>query len=291
MLMEGFYTALGTPLDESGNVVVRSLENQIEDQISLGASGLLLFGSMGMGGCVKPGEYEKTLKAAASAVRGRCALLVGASENSLARIAEKLAICDAEDIDGAVVTAPYYFKTGDASLLNFLEKAASMTKKDFYLYDLEFLTKHKMTYSMVQALSRLPNVKGIKSGDLLLVKRLMDEPVKEGFAPLISTIEFFDIAYIYGVKRYLDGIFACMPKSVSKFQKSLGAGDFCRAKETLKEMVEARAEMIGIGIWPAFSHAMNLLGYPGSFAPDYELGISEEAKEAVRILMARLGEI
>ena len=41
-LEKGFYTALGTPLTESGDLVAESLKKHIEQQIEAGASGLLL---------------------------------------------------------------------------------------------------------------------------------------------------------------------------------------------------------------------------------------------------------
>ena len=47
-LKKGFYTALGTPVDNDGNIVAESLKKEIDMQIDAGASGLLLMGSMGM---------------------------------------------------------------------------------------------------------------------------------------------------------------------------------------------------------------------------------------------------
>ena len=43
----GFVTALGTPLDKDGNLMVESYKKEIEDQIQAGAAGLLVMGSMG----------------------------------------------------------------------------------------------------------------------------------------------------------------------------------------------------------------------------------------------------
>ena len=47
-LKDGFYTALGTPLDKDGNLVKESLTKHIKQQMEAGASGLLLMGSMGI---------------------------------------------------------------------------------------------------------------------------------------------------------------------------------------------------------------------------------------------------
>jgi dihydrodipicolinate synthase/N-acetylneuraminate lyase len=64
MLKEGFYCALGTPLDEEGNIVQESLIAHIESQIEAGASGLLLMGTMGMFGCIRDSQYERVIKIA-----------------------------------------------------------------------------------------------------------------------------------------------------------------------------------------------------------------------------------
>lgn len=291
MLKKGFCTALGTPLDEEGGVIAESLAKQIEDQIAAGAAGLFLFGTMGMGGCVRDGEYQKGIRAAIRAVNKRCTLLVAASENSLARAAEKLAICEEEGVDGVVMTPPYYFKTGESQLISFFERAASMTKKELYIYDHEPITKHKITYSMLRELSQIPNIKGVKSFDAVLIKTLTNYPVKEDFTAVFSGSDLFDMAYEYGIRHYMDGIFACMPKSVSGVQKCFDAHDFSGARKILSEMMRIRDNMLAYGIWPSFSYAMNLLGYRGSFAPDYEPGIASEAKAAIEAGLAVLGEL
>ena len=43
----GFFTALGTPLDEFGNLEEKSFIKHVEDQVEAGASGILIMGSMG----------------------------------------------------------------------------------------------------------------------------------------------------------------------------------------------------------------------------------------------------
>lgn len=47
-MKSGFIPALGTPLDENGNLCIESYKKQIEDQINAGASAILCMGSMGI---------------------------------------------------------------------------------------------------------------------------------------------------------------------------------------------------------------------------------------------------
>jgi len=291
MLKKGFYTAIGTPLDESGRIIVPSLKKQILRQIEAGASGLLLFGTMGMGGCIKDSEYEIGIKAAIDAVNKKCVLLVTATENSFARVADKMAILNRYDVDGVVFTPPYYFKTSEANLLNYFEKTAAMTTKDYYLYDHEPITKHKITFGMMTKLMKtIPNLKGIKSGDLLLIKQL-SEKTGDDFTVIFSGSDLFDVANNSGIKRYLDGIFACMPASIAKLQACFDKDDVAGANAQLRKMMGVRDIMLGLGIWPTFSYAMNLLGCEGNFGPDYELGIGDDARKAVKEGLQKLGEL
>ena len=60
---DGFYTALGTPLDEEGNFLADSFRAQVADQLEAGASGLLALGSMGAQAGVKTAECSKVARA------------------------------------------------------------------------------------------------------------------------------------------------------------------------------------------------------------------------------------
>ena len=291
MLKNGFYTAIGTPLDPQGNIIVQSLEKQIDDQIEAGASGILLFGTMGMGGCIRDSQFKVGVDAAVKAVNKRCPLLVGASDNSIARVKDKMDILNSSECDGVVMTAMYYLPTGKDELVRFFRQTAMLCNKDYYLYDHLPITKHKITFSVVEQLIEEPNINGIKSGDLVLIKQLNDAYAKRDFSTIFSNSDLFDVAHLYGVNRNLDGIFACMPKSTAKAYEHFANGAIDDAKTVLRKMMSVRDKMLDIGIWPAFTCAMNLLGYEGNFSPDYEAQFTEKQKLEVEEWMKALGEI
>ena len=107
-LKAGFYTALGTPLDKDGNVIEASLRKHIDMQIEAGASGLLLLGSMGIQSEVKNSAWAEAVKIAADAVKGRASLFVGAMDNSTWRVKDRLDMIKGLNIDGIVLTTPFY---------------------------------------------------------------------------------------------------------------------------------------------------------------------------------------
>ena len=89
-MKNGFYTALGTPLTDDGKIIESALVKHIDQQIDAGAVGLLLMGSMGIEASVPHSEYKKTVDIAIEATKGRVPLFVGAMDNSIARVKERI---------------------------------------------------------------------------------------------------------------------------------------------------------------------------------------------------------
>ena len=291
MLKQGFYCALGTPLDKDGNIIAESLASHIESQIEAGASGLLLMGTMGMLGCVRESQYRETVKIAVEAVKGRVPLMVGAADNSIARIKDRLNVLNDYDV-AVVVTAPYYFALNKETALNSLKAAAAGTSKALYLYDHPYTARYKLNYDDVLELSQIANIKGIKTGDPVLLKALLDTTgIKKDFTPIFSNSDLFAMGWAYGVRHLLDGIFACFPKTIKDIGAALSAGNLEEAKLKLNFMMASRDKMFAGGIWPMFSKAMNLLGFPGNFAPDYEPSLNEKNAKLMEEILKNLNEI
>jgi 4-hydroxy-tetrahydrodipicolinate synthase len=291
MLNEGLFCALGTPLDNNGNVIKESLCAHIESQISSGISGVLLMGTMGMLGCVRDSQYEEVVKCAVNAVKGRVPLMVGAADNSLARIRDRLEVLNRYDV-AVVVTAPYYFALTTNTALTCIKAAAAGTKHDLYLYDHPYTARYKLNYQDVLELAKLPNIKGIKTGDAVLIRALADsDEIKKDFTSIFSNSDLFGMGWSYGIKRILDGIFACFPKTLQAVSVALKSGDVKKGCVLLNRMMAARDRMISLGIWTTFTQGMNLLGFSGNFAPDYEPLPNEKTRQLMNEIYKDLGEL
>jgi 4-hydroxy-tetrahydrodipicolinate synthase len=80
---DGFVTALGTPLDESGALIKSSFEKHVKDQIACGASALLVMGTMGNEAFIRDSVYPTVARVAVDAAGGKVPILVGAMDNSI----------------------------------------------------------------------------------------------------------------------------------------------------------------------------------------------------------------
>jgi 4-hydroxy-tetrahydrodipicolinate synthase len=292
-LKAGFYTALGTPLDANGDVVEVSLRKEIDMQIEAGASGLLLLGSMGIQSEVKNSAWEKAVRIAVDAVAGRTALFVGAMDNSTWRVKDRLDMIKGLNIDGIVLTTPYYAISTEPELFRFFSTIADYSEYPIYLYDLAVVTKVKINFPLVDKLIKAGKIAGIKTGDIVLARQLA--LAYPDFEVLYSNIHAFDVALSFdGINKVLDGMFSCTPKNAKKFVEAYKAGDIKTAGVYLNNILKFRDCLLGYpgnALLYIFSISMNLLGMEGIFCPDYKYDPKPELVALVKAQMEEIGEL
>lgn len=289
----GFVPALGTPLDEKGNLYEESLKKQINDQIKSGAVGLLCMGSMGIQAAIRQDVYPNVAKVAVEAAAGRVPIFVGAMDTSVCRAKERMAAMEELDIAGFVFTAPYYAACSRDQMINYFRQVAAATRHQILLYDLPSVTQSKITYDMVlELLQEVPNFAGIKSADLQMFRKLTLNPaVPDDFIMVYSGLDTFDIAYKWGIDKCLDGMCSCTPVNSGKMFKAMAEGDYQAAAECLNKIVALRDAFLTWDLWPAYSTAMNLLGYEGTHCPDYCSPIKPEYIAQIRQMLENIGEL
>ena len=290
-LTDGFYTALGTPIDDNGDLVAESLKKHIEQQIEYGASGLLLMGSMGIEVYLKNSTFAEAVKVGAAANNGRLPLFVGCMDNSIVKVMEKIALIGDAKIDGVVLTTPFYGRLNDAQIVNFFRTIADKSPYPVFLYDLAVVTKLKITISIIDKLIDHPNIVGIKSADWQLLQQIGRKYPEKNFECLYSGLDTFDYANMMGLTKNLDGMFCCTPKNGRAMYDCFEKGDLEGARRHLDNILLMRDTMIELGLMYCFTYAMNLLGFEGNFHEDFCLPIDDKAKSTIKQLMIDIGEL
>lgn len=279
---KGFYTALGTPLDAEGQLLVGSMRKQTDDQIVNGASGLLVMGSMGNLSSIRDCEYANVARSCMDATAKRCPLFVGVMDTAAGRVKDRIDALKGMNIDGVVATAPYYYLASQDDIISFYRQIADYSPFPVYLYDLPGVVKTAIAPATVKTLMKHDNIKGIKTGVAETAKSIFnDSEYKSDFSLFFSGLDIFDIAYHYGIDRNLDGMFAAMPVVSGAMYKALAQGDLAKGTEYLKTVIALRTAFISVGIWTGFTAGMNLLGYEGNFGPDYVKVPTEKEREII----------
>lgn len=289
----GFLPALGTPLNQNGDLCVESFQKQIRDQIAAGAVGVLCMGSMGQQAHLRQSVCPLTAKAALEAAAGQVPVFVGAMDVSIARTKERIAAMEILDVSGFVLTAPYYAPCSREQMMNYFKQTAAATRRNILVYDLPGVTQAKITYDMVLELLRdVPNFIGIKSADLQMFRKLtLNSDVPRDFIMVYSGLDTFDIAYKWGINKCLDGMCACTPHNTGALFRAMSSGDYKAAAACLNNIVSLRDTLLEHDLWPSFSAVMNMLGYEGNFAPDYCSPLRDGMYTELHNLMVSIGEV
>ena len=286
----GFYPALGTPLTKDGVLIEDSYCKQIDMMIDAGAQGVLCMGSMGNEAALTYPTYRRTAQVAEKAVNGRVPLFIGAMDNSVFRVKERIGLLEGVKFDGLVLTTPFYSMTTEDKLIAFFKECADASPVPVYLYDLPVVTKMKITYPMMQELAKHPNIKGIKTGDIVLARLLhLHYPELD---LLFSNLDIFDVACSFGLPGVLDGMFTCMPVTSARLQKAYEKGDFKAAAKYVDDIINLRNLFAKHRISPGYTVAMNLLGLEGIYGNGFTCSDTTPEEIAdVTAMMKEIGEI
>lgn len=288
----GFVPALGTPLDKNGNLCKESYTKQIHRMIEAGAVGILCMGSMGQQAFISNDVCVEVAETAIQAAAGRVPVYVGAMDNSIKRAKARIASMEHLDVTAFVLTTPYYEVDTAQQVMTYFREVAKSTGHDIMLYDLAAVTNFKITYEMVCQLKEdIPNLIGIKSGDLVMQRKIRLNPALEDLKTFFSNLDVFDIAFPWGIGCVLDGMFTCTPVNSQKLISAMEAGDRAGAAQALNNILTLRDKMLGWDLWSAYSAAMNLLGWEGLHAPDWTQEASLETVALVKAEMERIGEL
>lgn len=291
-MKDGFFPALGTPLDADGNINRDSYARQIEIMTDSGASGLLCMGSMGNMSSIKDDIYSEVAEACTEANAGKLPVMVGVMDNSVARVMDRIYALGDLKIDGVVATTPFYYKSTDQQIVNFFTMLAAESYYPVYIYDLSVVTQSPITENVLLELMGDDNIAGIKTANYdMLQKVIGDGNVPEGFEILFSGLDIFDKAQQNGITKNLDGMFTATPVNSKQMYECAAEKDYKGVTEHLGKIVKLRNEFVKSSVFTAYSYAMNLLGMPGIYQPDYHGLVESGATDGIKDCMVEIGEL
>lgn len=281
-----FITAVGTPLDDKGRLIERSFKRHLRDQCKNGVDGLLIMGTMGMMPCLSSKTYVQSADVAVEEVNGKAKAMVGVGDNSIERTIERIRFIKNLKIDAVVATTPFYFTSSQKDLVFYFTELADKSPFPLYLYDLPQRTKVKIEIETVLKLSEHKNIKGIKcSDDPAETRKLFDAFSGKEFEVISAHYDLIDVFLRYGMRLHLDGFFSLMPSWIKEIKIAYLKNDFEKITYIQKKMTWLRDEFLKLGVFPAFTIAMNILGFEGRFHPSHICSLNRPFYRRVKSLL------
>ena len=166
-----------TPFDDEGQVDYEQARRLARALLDSGSDGLVIAATTGEGPTLTNDEKLKLFAAVKEAVNGRAAVIAGTGTNNTAASIELSQETERSNVDGLLLTVPYYNRPTQDGLYRHFEAIARATRLPCILYNIPSRTGVNMTAETTLRLSRVPNIVGIKeaSGDLAQIARIIDD--------------------------------------------------------------------------------------------------------------------
>ena len=190
-LEKGTYTVLVTPFTDNNMIDFASIKKIIDKQLNFpSVKGLVLLGSTGENGTIKPDEKLDIIKFVYAYVNGVKKIIVGINNNDTDECV-KLTQLYKDFADYFMLTVPYYNKPSDNGLLGHFYELSEKSSRPIILYNIPSRTGVNLKPdSIAQLYKNCENIVGIKesSGSLeqiIKIKRLCNIDVFAGDDALI----------------------------------------------------------------------------------------------------------
>ena len=166
--IRGSIVAMVTPFREDGSVNFQVLTELLERQIAAGTDAILTLGTTGEYPTMTHEEDASVVEHTIRVVNGRVPVMVGSGSNCTATQVEKSILYQDMGADALLLISPYYNKANPEGMYRHFAETADQVHIPCILYSVPGRTGCSIPVSVVERLSRHPNIAGIKeaSGDM-----------------------------------------------------------------------------------------------------------------------------
>ena len=283
----GAFTALITPMKDSGGVDYDGFRRFIEFQIAEGIDGIVPLGTTGENPTLDEDEEDRLIAIAVETAKGKVPVIVGTGSNDTKHMVKYTERAKRMGADAALVVTPYYNKPNDDGLFRHFEAAAAVGIP-IIVYNIASRTGRNIQTPLLEKISHIPGIIGVKesSGDI----NQMGDVIREIALPrrteggnfwVLSGDDAMTVPLAaLGGDGVISVIANLVPAKVKALVSACLSGDFEKARRIHFELLPfVKAAFIETNPVP-IKQAVSWIGLPGGPAR-LPLGKLSPASEAV----------
>ena len=286
-IFRGAFTALITPMTESGEVDYEGWQRLIDFQITQGIDGIVPLGTTGENPTLDEAEEARLIEIAVSMAKGKIQVIVGAGSNDTKHMLMYTERAKKMGADGALVVTPYYNKPNDDGLIRHFMAAAQLGIP-IIIYNIASRTGRNISAALMEKISCIPGIAGVKesSGDI----NQMGDIIRDIALPRKARGDYFSV--LSGDDSFTlplasmggDGVISVvsnlLPAKIKALTSACMEGNFEQARKLHYELLPfIKAAFVETNPVP-IKQALNWAGLPAGPAR-LPLGKMSEASEAV----------
>ncbi len=282
--LRGIFNITVTPFDTQGAIDFPALRENIERVIGLGYDGLLIGGTYGEFPVMTVAERRELFTQVMACVGDRIPVML-CSASSDPRDARELTIL-ASDLGGLpMVTAPFVSEITDAQIISYFKEMAPLSKTGILVYNAPGIGI-TLSPALLDELADIPNVVGIKQGDL---NPTAIDQIANRLRGRLRLFCASDLAFLGPMMAGFDGISTTnsggLPEIIINTFRAVEQGDAATARDLHQLWYDYRALARKHGQPQLVKAAMALRGFNGGTVREPLKPVSEAAlAELTRVM-------
>ncbi len=233
--MQGVYTALITPFDESGRICEKTLVEALHRQHQSGIDCVVLLGTTGEPATVEDYERDLLVKVAVRELKGKIPIMVGCGTPCTKKTIEMVKKAEALGADAIQIITPYVNKPTQEGLYLHFEAISRATHLPICVYNIPGRCMVNLEVATVAKIAEIPNVVGIKecSGNFQQMGEIIERicSKKENFSLFSGDDPATLPMMAIGATGIMSVISNLIPAEMVEFVKTIQSGKMHEAKD------------------------------------------------------------
>jgi 4-hydroxy-tetrahydrodipicolinate synthase len=291
--IQGIIPPMITPMLDAKTLDIEGAGRIADRMIEAGVAGIFLLGTTGESQSLPMRLRFDFVKAMCAHIAGRVPVLVGVTETSLEDSLSLAAHAKACGASGVVAAAPYYFPGNQKELIDWYTALADACPLPVYLYNMPSKVKVFLNVSTVVALSKHPNIVGVKdsSGNQSYFQSLLYHFAGTDFAVYMGPEEQTAAVVLLGADGGVNGGANLFPELFVKMYRAAAAGDLTETRRLQKRIMFLSDSLYGLepgsdaSFVKAIKCALKLKGICSGYLPlPYTAFDAEQEKKVAAVL-------
>lgn len=261
--IKGVIPPIITPVDENENVDEDRLKRVIDHVIDGGVHGIFVMGSNGEFYAFDSENQKRAVEITVEHVNGKVPVYAGASAITTKECIKLAKMAEDIGADALTVLTPMFIKPNEKEMYNHFKAIADSTKLPILLYNNPGKTTNNISVSLLEKLSQIDNIVGIKNTSLDFAQTIeyirvtKDNPKFK----VLCGIDYYIYATLaYGGAGCVAGTANVAPRLVVDIYEKFMAGDYTGALDAQYKLIPLR-NAYNYGSFPVvMKECLNLMG-------------------------------
>lgn len=261
--IKGVIPPIITPVDKNENIDEKGLKKVIDHVLDGGVHGIFVMGSNGEFYAFDSENQKRAVEITVEHVNGKVPVYAGASAITTKECIKLAKMAEDIGADALTVLTPMFIKPNEKEMYNHFKAIADSTKLPILLYNNPGKTTNNISVSLLEKLSQIDNIVGIKNTSLDFAQTIeyirvtKDNPKFK----VLCGIDYYIYATLaYGGAGCVAGTANVAPRLVVDIYEKFMAGDYAGALDAQYKLIPLR-NAYNYGSFPVvMKECLNLMG-------------------------------